>query len=108
MVDIFMIGHCDSALNMGYALHHTAHLRERLVAEVRLRLQKCNANSVLLLVSTYLGMEVWNGMWKKILVWNGRFLVWNGNGKEENFQYGIWKNRLPYHTLRKIRFLLQK
>ena len=23
-------------------------------------------------------MEVWNGIWKKILVWNGRFLVWNG------------------------------
>ena len=34
-------------------------------------------------------MEVWNGIWKKILVWNGRFLVWNGNGMEENFQYGI-------------------
>ena len=48
-------------------------------------------------------MEVWNGIWKKILVWNGiwngRFLVWNGNGMEENCQYGIWKNRLPFHTM---------
>ena len=27
---------------------------------------------------TYLGMEVWNGICKKILVWNGRKLpVWN-------------------------------
>ena len=41
--------------------------------------------------------------WKKILVWNGiwngRFLVWNGNGMEENCQYGIWKNRLPFHSI---------
>ena len=42
---------------------------------------------------------VWNGIWKKILVWNGRFLVWNGNGMEENCQYGIWKNRLPFHSI---------
>ena len=48
-------------------------------------------------------MEVWNGIWKKILVWNeiwnGRFSVWNENGMEENCQYGIWKNRLPFHTM---------
>ena len=71
-------------------------------------------------------MEVWNGIWKKILVWNGiwkkilvwngirkkilawngtwsgRFLVWNGNGMEENCQYGIWKivfHFIPYHAL---------
>ena len=24
------------------------------------------------------------GIWKKILVWNGRFLVWYGNGVKEN------------------------
>ena len=42
---------------------------------------------------------VWNGIWKKILVWNGRFLVRNGNGMEENCQYGIWKNRLPFHSI---------
>ena len=48
-------------------------------------------------------MEVWNGIWKKILVWNGiwngRFLVRNRNGMEDNCQYGIWKNRLPFHTM---------
>ena len=46
---------------------------------------------------------VWNGIWKKILVWNGiwngRFLVWNGNGMEENCQYGKGKNRLPFHSI---------
>ena len=44
-------------------------------------------------------MEVWNGIWKKILLRNGRFLVWNGNGMEKNCQYGIWKNRLSFHTM---------
>ena len=48
-------------------------------------------------------MEVWNGIWKKNLVWNGiwngRFSVWNGNGMEDNCQYEIWKNRLPFHTM---------
>ena len=48
-------------------------------------------------------MEVWNGIWKKILVgsgiWNGRFLVWNGNGMEENCQYGMWKYNFPFHTI---------
>ena len=23
----------------------------------------------------------------------------DGNGMEENFQYGIWKNLLPFHTM---------
>ena len=55
---------------------------------------------------------VWNGIWKKILVWNGiwngRFL-WNGNGMEENCQYGIWKNRLPFHSiLSRIKKLMVK
>ena len=48
-------------------------------------------------------MEVWNGIWKKMLVWNGiwngRFSVWNGNGIKENCQYGIWKNRLLFHSI---------
>ena len=48
-------------------------------------------------------MEVWYRIWKKILVWNGiwngRFSVWNGNGMEENCQYGIWKNRLTFHSM---------
>ena len=41
-------------------------------------------------------------------IWNGRFL-WNGNGMEENCQYGIWKNRLPFHSiLSRIKKLIVK
>ena len=46
-------------------------------------------------------MELWNGIWKKILGWNGRFWY----GMEENCHYGIWKNRLPYHALVTGRFM---
>ena len=46
-------------------------------------------------------MEVWNGIWKKILVrngiWNGRFLVWNGR------KFPVWNmeksSSIPYHAL---------
>ena len=45
----------------------------------------------------------WNGIRKNILIWNkiwnGRFLVWNGYGMEEILQYGIWKNRLLFHSI---------
>ena len=48
-------------------------------------------------------MEVWNGIWKKILewnrIWNGRFLVRNENRMEKNCQYGKWKNRHPFHSI---------
>ena len=49
-------------------------------------------------------MEVWIGIWKKILVWNGIwngiFLVWNGNEMEENWQYGkIVFHSISYHAL---------
>ena len=48
-------------------------------------------------------MEIWSGIRKKILVWdgigNGKFLVWNGNKMEKNCQYGIWKNLLPFHSM---------
>ena len=44
-------------------------------------------------------MEEWNGIRKKILVWNGKFLVWNGYGMKETLQYGIWKNRPPFHSI---------
>ena len=47
----------------------------------------------------YVSMEEWNGIWKKKSVWNGNFLVWNGYGMEEILQYGIWKNRLPFHSI---------
>ena len=33
----------------------------------------------------------WNMEWK--------ILVGNGNGMEENCQYGIWKYRLPFHSI---------
>ena len=66
-------------------------------------LQRCKAYVVLLPSKNFFSMEVWNGIWKKILIWNriwnGRFLVWNGNGMEENCQYGIWQNHLPFHTM---------
>ena len=45
-------------------------------------------------------MEVWNGIWMKILVWNGRNCQC---GMEMDWkkicQYGIWKNRLPFHSV---------
>ena len=44
-------------------------------------------------------MEEWNGIWKTNLVWNGKFLVWNGCGMEEILQNGIWKNRIPFHSI---------
>ena len=72
-----------------------AHLHERLLTT----LQRCKIYVALLPVQKFFGMEVWNGIWKKILIWNGRFLVWNGNGMEENCQYGIWKNYLSFHSI---------
>ena len=42
---------------------------------------------------------LWNGIWKKILVWNGkwngRFLVWSGR------KLLVWKmeNRLPFYSI---------
>ena len=42
-------------------------------------------------------MEVWNGIWKKILVWNGRFLVWNGRKLPVlNMEKS---SSIPYHAL---------
>ena len=35
----------------------------------------------------------------KKLVWNGKFLVWSGYEMEEILQHGIWKNRLPFHSI---------
>ena len=39
-------------------------------------------------------------MWNRIR--NGRFLEWNENEIEENCQYGIWKNHLPFHSMRSL------
>ena len=42
-------------------------------------------------------MKVWNGIWKKILVWNGRLLVWNGR------KLPLWNmeksSSIPFHTM---------
>ena len=76
-----------------------AHLHKRLLTT----LLRCKATKYTLHCFQAKISLVWNGIWKKILVWNGiwngRFLVWNGNGMEENCRYGIWKNRLPFHTM---------
>ena len=48
------------------------------------KMQSSKIDVALLPVYTFFGMEVCNEIWKKILVWNeiwnGRLLVWNGNG----------------------------
>ena len=66
-------------------------------------MQSSKIDVPLLPVYTFFGMEIWNGIWKKILVWNeicnGRLLVWNGNVMDENCHYGIRKNRLPFHAM---------
>ena len=67
------------------------------------KMQSSKIEVALLPVYSFFGVEVWNGIWKKILVWNeiwnGRLLVWNGNVMDENCQYGIWKNCLPFHAM---------
>ena len=51
-----------------------AHLHERLLTA----LQRCKATKYTLHCFQSKISLVWNGIWKKILVWNGKFLVWNG------------------------------
>ena len=88
-----------------YRLSHLSIVEapSRAVAYNMAKMQSSETYVALLPVYTFFGMEVWNAIWKKILVcneiWNGRFLVWNGNGMDENCQHGIWKNRLPFHTM---------
>ena len=41
----------------------------------------------------------WNMEENFSMEWKIFSMDWNGNGMEENFKYGIWKNRLPYHAL---------
>ena len=77
-----------------------AHLRERLLTTLR----RCKATKYTLHCFRSKISLVWNGIWKKILAWNGiwngkKLPVWNGNGMEENCQYGIWKKRLPFHSI---------
>ena len=77
----------------------------RAIAYNIAKMQSSKIDVELLPVYTFFGMEVWNGIWKKILVWNeisnGRLLVWNGNEMDENCQYGIWKksSSIPFHAM---------
>ena len=75
----------------------------RTVAYNIAKMQSSKIDVALLPAYTFFGMEVWNGIRKKILVWNeiwnGRLLVWNGNGMDQNCQYGIRKNCLPFHAM---------
>ena len=61
----------------------------RAVAYNIARVQSNKIYVALFPVKNFFGIEVWNGI----------FLVWNGKGIKENCQYGIWKNRLPFHTM---------
>ena len=75
----------------------------RAVAYNIAKMQSSKIDVALLSVYNLFGMEVWNGIWKKILVWHGiwniRLLVWNGNEMDKNRHYGIWENRLPFHAM---------
>ena len=57
---------------------------------------RCIASSPKIL---WYGSMEWNMEENFRMEWNGRFLVWNGNGMEENCQYGIWKNHIPFHSM---------
>ena len=74
------------------------HLREWLL----ITLQRCKIYVALLPVYKFCGMKVGTGIWKKLLIWNGRFLEWNGNGMEENcsMEYGkIIFHSISYYAL---------
>ena len=47
----------------------------RAVAYNIAKMQSNKIDIALIPVYTFFGMEVWNGIWKKILVWNE---IWNG------------------------------
>ena len=49
-------------------------------------------------------MEVWNGIWNKILVWNGRFLVWN---RRKLPAWNMEKSSsIPFHTMSCLQSLI--
>ena len=61
------------------------------------KMQSSKINVALLPVYPFFGMEVWNGIWKKLLAWNGRLLVWNGQ------KLPVWNveksSSIPCHAL---------
>ena len=76
--------------HIGYRLWHLniVEAPPRAVAYNIAKMQSSKIDVALLPVYTFFGMEVWNGIWKKFLVWNeiwiGRLLVWIGNGMDKN------------------------
>ena len=79
--------HEDETMCNTHTRYRMRHLRivdapSRAVAYNIAKMQSSKIDVALLPVYTFFGMEVWNGIWKKILVWNeiwnGRLLVWNG------------------------------
>ena len=73
----------------------------RAVAHDIAKMQSSKINVALLPAYTFFGMEVWNEIWKKILVWNeiwnGTLLVWNGNRMDENCQMEYGK--FVFHSI---------
>ena len=69
----------------------------RVFAYNIVKVQNISCIASTLKVVWYVTME-WN-VEENFSTWNGRFLVWNGNGMEKNCQYGIWKNHLPFHSI---------
>ena len=69
----------------------------RAVAYNIAKMQSSKIYVALFPVKNIFGMDVWNGIWNKILVWNGRFLAWNGR------KLPVWNmeksSSIPYHAL---------
>ena len=86
-----------------YRLWHLSivHAPSRAAAYNIAKMQSSKIDVALLPVYTLFGMAEWNGIWKKVLVWNeiwkGRLLVWNGNGwtKIASMEYG----KIVFHSM---------
>ena len=60
---------------------------------------RCAAFSLKSSVVWKYGMEYERkSLWNEIL--NGKFLIWNGNGMDENCHYRTGRNHLPFHIMR--------
>ena len=79
---------CAYQIPVVASLYRYVHLHQWLLTT----LQRCKIYNALLLVKKF--------FWHGSIEWNGRFFVQNGNGMEENCQYGIWKNYLPFHSIK--------
>ena len=90
----------------GYAIVHIRYralylsivdVPSRTVAYYIAKMQSSKTYVALLPVQNFFAMEVWNGMWKKILMWNERLLAWNGR------KMPVWNMEklpfIPFHTM---------